>query len=866
MKTKKKKGFTLTELIVVIVIIGVLAAVMIPTLSGYITKAKNSKDETLVASLNKSYQNAKIMDDLEFYTAYDVDAFLKEVEMDNIEVANKNSLILFDADDEKFVLVKDIEKETKVNEFVYHISEYYSYKALKAEPISNKNSNAVLKPLASKKLGDEEESSTYEFHRAFIISINGNEISEAVATFMKINGDTTQDELNEMKSVFTKTYSDSKFKENLSNAISKTLFIGKTKSFYIDSNYEIKVFTGTNPSGQSLKRVAILGDVEELDLSKISNLNNSTIIIPNTVSNVIIPDTLESSIQLSGNVDKDNEHYIDLNSALILPLAKELLDVNPNVKNENELNDVLKCYDSESIIKTIVKKTGLSESNSMIINLKTELDKIDKTIIVVSDFEITKESITIPYDVTLLIPYDGKNGVYKTDAPGATPIAKIYIDENTEDINGRKVNLIISENTVLDVYGTIQVGGILNSYQPIVCNTFGSYGQITNNGTINLYSSSKNSNDYNGKLDVYGYVIGNGKICSYGGIITQPITIGDFGGGSNASALYAFGFLSSSPFTQYCLANIWCETIIDSESKYNCRGCVYANQINEIPEFSIIEKGGSSALIRMNENTEIQIKYNANEKIDDNRNKLTCLGKVHIIIKGGAETGALKMDLGETSIDSSKFTLPIPYSFCYEFKNSSETEIDEYKILSEIALLPGSKLLVDNGTKLIISSDGALSVFDDLENYQLTLNSASHAYPQDLEGAKLIVNGTLEVVGGLGGKVLSETSGAKLIIGSSAKGAYTGEHNCSDKSSHCTRKKCMHSGKNCNLKCKDNSDAYPECYSTAVKSQFGRSLVYGNEVTYKKYIWIINDENSNETIANIGKTYTYNSSGYWESK
>ena len=102
MNRNSKKGFTIVELIIVIAVIAVLAAVLIPTFSNLIQKANEAKDTALVSNLNK----AVAMDNGNKETVYDVLKVAEDIAGINvakINAAANSSEILWDSTNKCFV-------------------------------------------------------------------------------------------------------------------------------------------------------------------------------------------------------------------------------------------------------------------------------------------------------------------------------------------------------------------------------------------------------------------------------------------------------------------------------------------------------------------------------------------------------------------------------------------------------------------------------------------------------------------------------------------------------------------------------------------------------------------------------------------
>ena len=108
-KKTNKKGFTIVELVIVIAVIAILAAVLIPTFSSLVKTAQTSSDISLVKNLNTSLTTSEILDgkNVTFTDA------LNDVKEDGYNVTkltptNSDNDILWHEESNRFVLrIKD---------------------------------------------------------------------------------------------------------------------------------------------------------------------------------------------------------------------------------------------------------------------------------------------------------------------------------------------------------------------------------------------------------------------------------------------------------------------------------------------------------------------------------------------------------------------------------------------------------------------------------------------------------------------------------------------------------------------------------------------------------------------------------------
>ncbi len=121
-KMKKKKGFTLIELMVVISIILVLASFLVPKLTAYKDKAKDTKaintgKQIQVAAINsynennESFNSNNLKEDIETFTGIKVDSASESKIGEAVDVAyksdNENYIVQIDLEGNSYSVKKD---------------------------------------------------------------------------------------------------------------------------------------------------------------------------------------------------------------------------------------------------------------------------------------------------------------------------------------------------------------------------------------------------------------------------------------------------------------------------------------------------------------------------------------------------------------------------------------------------------------------------------------------------------------------------------------------------------------------------------------------------------------------------------------
>ncbi len=472
---KIKRGFTLVELVIVIAVIAILAAVLIPTFITVIDSANDSADTQLVANMNTVLSTEVYAD--ETATAENLRKLLKEngLEADALQTKKSENIILYNQVKNRFEKVNLKNTKIMTEAEAASLSAKKANVAKRVSPLAEGEENALI-------IDPNPFSFAEIFEGYTIVSTGGNSLAEAVYGFYNTRvhtqgGSDLSKTVENFKALWEKICDikiDNKDAaiQGFKKLINESVFVdcfdswpgirGATRDMAFitigEDNKDVKVI-GVDKENNSAPTI----DGTEVDFSssqwkKISTddrkittsdefcaklkVSPSRVFVPEASTKldlymfkcffenavVVISESIESVVNNGEIKDSELSGIVFLGNTEVLTEATDgdntkLYGATVSSVHIQEVKENVKTFGANLSAVPYVSSDEADEGKpGYYTNLQDALNAAEKSVetfglprkvILASDYEIKSGTITIPANVTLHVPYSMEGGKFQ---------------------------------------------------------------------------------------------------------------------------------------------------------------------------------------------------------------------------------------------------------------------------------------------------------------------------------------------------------------------------------------------------------------------------------------------------------------------
>lgn len=457
MNSVKKKGFTLTELIVVIAIIGILAAVLIPSITSYIKKAKVSKGVQEAKNISVVLAAEAAFQDREYFEPYEISRIIEEYDY-SLESTIKDYRFWYDASKNEVKFLSMEEAFSSNNKQNLSSTKTFTQDCIEALSASHPEYRYV------DTFDDELTQIVYTVRNLPLLALNGMDSGSLDSQAKKREILDKMDSLldNAIEALDNLKYKgfDNSDKQSIKNYVST---FDTVQTVYVDNNIMYnRAYFSTKAELESLSNA----------YSSIVNFNDTNVTL-NISRMVFVPDiTLIPACQPFA--EKEVEYRVNITTAFEIPDTVEIVKA-------NSFKNVIGCAGIVAKNTVLFDPEALSE-----VALKAKTDRTSYLNVITLtygiDFNITyytaeaklNNGVTVTYTNTINgkeeVITDLKNVIFK-DADDQKIISKYLIPNINflgKTINYSKIEKVIIRRSLSEnicTYTAILVDENLNCYK-----------------------------------------------------------------------------------------------------------------------------------------------------------------------------------------------------------------------------------------------------------------------------------------------------------------------------------------------------------------------------------------------------------------